>query len=111
MWKDAYSKDLHKRAKTLLEHLTDDIKQIKLKIEKPAKDIDTLGNVMTALEEIRKKESEIEINFRPVIDMYDLLDNYLPELRSGSDEADASTVLDKDWAQLVQQAIVIRNDL
>jgi len=26
MWKDAYSKDLHKRAKTLLEHLTDDIK-------------------------------------------------------------------------------------
>lgn len=111
MWKDAYSKDLHKRAKTLLEHLTDDIKQIKLKIEKPAKDIDTLGNVMTALEEIRKKESEIEINFRPVIDMYDLLDNYLPELRSGSDEADASTVLDKDWAQLVQQAILIRNDL
>lgn len=111
MWKDAYSKDLHKRAKTLLEHLTDDIKQIKLKIEKPAKDIDTLGNVMSALEEIRKKESEIEINFRPVIDMYDLLDTYLPELRSGSEEVDASTVLDKDWAQLVQQAVVIRNDL
>jgi len=58
-WKDAYSRDLHKKAKTLLEHLTDDIKQIKLKIEKPAKDIDTLGNVMQALEEIRKKESEI----------------------------------------------------
>jgi len=32
-----------------------------LKIEKPAQDIDSLGNVMSALEEIRKKESEIEI--------------------------------------------------
>jgi hypothetical protein len=27
---------LHKKAKTLLENLTDEIKQIKLKIEKPA---------------------------------------------------------------------------
>jgi hypothetical protein len=35
--------------------LTDEIKQIKLKIEKPAKDIDSLGGVMSALEEIRKK--------------------------------------------------------
>jgi dynein heavy chain len=60
-WKDAYSKTLHKRAKNLLEHLTDDIKQIRLKIEKPVKDIDSLGSVMQALEEIRKKESEMEI--------------------------------------------------
>ncbi len=60
-WKEAFSKDLHKKAKTLLEHLTDDIKQIRLKIEKPVKDIDSLGNVMYALEEIRKKESEIEL--------------------------------------------------
>lgn len=54
-WRDAFSRDLHKRAKTLLEHLTDEIKQIKLKIEKPATDIDSLGGVMSALEEIRKK--------------------------------------------------------
>lgn len=60
-WKEVFSKDLHKKAKTLLEHLTDDIKQIKLKIEKPAKDIDSLGLVMFTLEEIRKKESEIEL--------------------------------------------------
>ncbi len=60
-WKEAFSKDLHKKAKSLLEHLTDDIKQIRLKIEKPAKDIDSLGSVMFALEEIRKKESEIEL--------------------------------------------------
>ena len=45
----------------MLENLSDNIKQIKLKIEKPAKDIDSLGQVMHALEEIRKKDSEIEI--------------------------------------------------
>jgi dynein heavy chain len=65
---------------------------------------------MQALEEIRNKESEIEINFRPVIDMYNLLDTYQPELR-GQDETDASTILDKVWAQLVQEAIQIRNGL
>lgn len=46
MWKEAYSRDLHKKAKTELENYCDEIKQIKLKIEKPAKDIDSLGGVM-----------------------------------------------------------------
>lgn len=59
----------------MLEQLNDDMKQIRLKIEKPAKDIDSLGSVMFALEEIRRKESEIDIDFRPVIDMFALLEN------------------------------------
>ena len=80
MWKKAFSNDLHKKAKTHLESLTDDIKQIRLKIEKPVKDIDSLGSVMYALEEIRKKESEIELQFRPVTEMYSLLETYLPEV-------------------------------
>jgi len=65
---------------------------------------------MQALEEIRRKESEIEIQFRPVIEMYSLLENYLPEVMD-KDEIDASSILDKDWGQLVNQAVVIRNDL
>ena len=109
-WKDAFSKDLYKKAKTMMEHLTDDIKQIKLKIEKPAKDIDSLGNIMFALEEIRKKESEIEIQFRPVVEMYSLLETYLPEVME-KEEMDPHTILDKDWGQLVTQAVSIRNDL
>jgi len=85
----------------MLESLTDDIKQIKLKIEKPAKDIDSLGNVMSALEEIRQKESEMEIKFRPVVEMYSLLETYLPEVME-KEEIDPATVLDKDWGQLVK---------
>lgn len=62
----------------MLDHLSDDIKQIRLKIEKPAKDIDSLGNVMVALENIRQKQSEIEIQFRPVVEMYNLLETHIP---------------------------------
>ena len=109
-WKEAFSKDLHKKAKSLLEHLTDDIKQIRLKIEKPAKDIDSLGSVMFALEEIRKKESEIELQFRPVSEMYTLLETYLPEIME-KEEMDAKSILEKDWTQLVVFAETIRNEL
>ena len=86
------------------------IKQIKLKIDKPAKDIDSLGNVMHALEEIRKKQADIEIEFRPVIDMCNLLETYLPEVME-KEEMDPSTILDKDWGALVNSAVSIRNDL
>ena len=55
-------------------------KQLRRQIEKPAKEIDFLGNVMQALEEIRKKESEIEAQFRPVTEMFNLLKTYLPEV-------------------------------
>jgi dynein heavy chain len=43
--------------------------------------------------------------------MYNLLDTYLPEIREKQEEPDASSVLDKDWKTLVEQAVVIRNDL
>ena len=90
----------------MLETLNDDMKQIRLKIDKPAKDIDSLGQVMHALEEIRKKESEIDIDFRPVIDMFALLENssYMENKEQKGDEMDASSILDKDWKGLVQQA-------
>ena len=54
-WKDVFSKELHKKVKFLLDNLTDEIKQLKLKLTKPAQDIDTLKSIMSALEEIRRK--------------------------------------------------------
>lgn len=110
-WKEAYAKDLHKRAKTMMEDLKDNIKQIRLKIEKPAKDIDSLGNVMHALEEIRTKQAEIEINFRPVIEMCNLLEQYLPPETFQEEDMDPTQILDKEWGSLVERAIQSRNEL
>jgi len=76
-WKMVFSKDIHKQAKNLLSNLADDIKQIRLKIDKEVKDIDSLGSVMLALEEIRKKQSNINFQFKPVADMYALIENSL----------------------------------
>jgi hypothetical protein len=109
-WKEVFSKELHKKAKTLLEHLTDEIKSIRIKVEKPAKDIDSLGNVMNALEDIRNKESEIELQFRPVTEMYSLLETYLPNVME-KEEMDSKSILEKDWKDLVVQAETTRNDL
>ena len=69
-----------------------------------------MGSVMYALEEIRKKESEIEIQFRPVTEMYSLLETYLPEVME-KEESDVSSILDKDWAKLVIDAEAVRNQL
>jgi len=65
---------------------------------------------MNALEDIRKKQSEIEIQFRPIVEMYSLLEIYLPQ-EMNSEEADASTLLEKEWSHLVSGAVGIRNDL
>ena len=72
-----FSKDIHKQAKSLMSDLADDIKQIRLKTDKEVKDIDSLGSVMLALEEIRKKQSNINFQFKPIADMYSLIENVL----------------------------------
>ena len=109
-WKEAYSRELHKKAKSSLDHLTDDIKQLKFKLQKPAKDIDTLGNVMSALEEIRMKESDIDLQFRPVAEMYNLLELHLSNVMD-KEEMDAKSILEKRWRELVSLSESTRNSL
>ena len=107
-WKLVFSRDIHKQAKNLLSNLADDIKQIRLKIDKEVKDIDSLGSVMTALEEIRKKQSNINFQFKPVSDMYALIEN---SLEMDRDELDQRKDLQKEWDELVGKAFSIRDHL
>lgn len=109
-WKDAFSRDLHKKAKTLLENLTDEIKQIKLKLDKPVKDIDSLGGVMGALEEIRAKQSEIALQFKPINDMYALIDTYFQNIMD-KDEIEEKLAMQSNWETLVVRSESIRNNL
>ena len=107
-WKTRYSRDLHKKAKNMLEHLMDELKQIQLKIDKPVVDIDSLGSVMSALEEIRKKQSDFSLQTRPVNEMYKLLETYFVDIMD-KDESDNKDQLDKKWLGLVSQAEVVRD--
>lgn len=109
-WKDAFSRDLHKKAKNLLENLTDEIKQIRLKVDKPVKDIDSLGGVMYALEEIRSKQSEIALQFKPINDMYALIDTYFSNIMD-KDEMDQKAQMQNNWETLVSRAETTKHEL
>jgi dynein heavy chain, axonemal len=56
-----------------------------------------LGMVMMTIEDIRKEEAECDLKFEPVLDMYNLLDNYLPNLITEKEEMDNRQLLRKKW--------------
>jgi len=53
-WKNQYAYDLHKRARNMLDTLTEQTKTLGTKLHKDVKDIYSLGYVMESLEEIRR---------------------------------------------------------
>lgn len=104
-WKNQYSEDLHKKARTELDKLTENIKELSEKLLKTdVKDIDSLGTVMEKLEEIRGLQAVIDISFNPVLEMYTLLDNYQPGSIVDKDEMDARSMLRRNWDSLIEQS-------
>jgi dynein heavy chain, axonemal len=103
-WKLHFSQDLHKRARSKLDQLTEQTKMFSIKLGKDVKDIDSLGNVMETMENIRIKQAEIEMEFNPVIDMYLLLDTYLVGGITDKDEMDSRSLLRGNWDALIKQA-------
>lgn len=83
--------------------LTDDIKAISSKIDKPVPDVDALGGVMQALEEIRKKQSDFTLQAKPIKDMYALL-NEQDDSMLDTEEKDKIRKLEVDWDKLVANA-------
>lgn len=110
-WKAQYSQDLHKRARSQLEKLTEQTKILSTKLSKEVKDIDSLGYVMQTLDQIRKQQAEIDMQFNPVQDMYTLLDNYLPGGITDKDEMDQRSMLRRNWDALIQQAQIKGKEL
>jgi len=66
---------------------------------------------MFALQEIRREQAEIDMKFNPVIDMYHLLDNYLPGGITDKDEMDARSMLKNNWESLIDYAQIKQKDL
>lgn len=103
--------ELHKKAKNALDILCDEIKHIQTKIEKPAEDVDSLGGVMQALEEIRKKQSDFKMQLKPINEMYALLEQQNQESQLDKDEHDKIKKLNNDWEKLVIASEQTRNKL
>eukprot|EP00918_Siedleckia_nematoides_P048531 GHVU01106391.1.p2 GENE.GHVU01106391.1~~GHVU01106391.1.p2 ORF type:complete len:295 (-),score=74.23 GHVU01106391.1:1686-2570(-) len=105
-WKLRYCKNLHASAKSELEELSEQIKQTKKKLAREVTDIDVLRSIVDTLKDIRRKESEIELELEPIFEKYRILDTYLPRSVNliDKDEQDQRTMLRSTWQKLVEQA-------
>merc|ERR1712146_563645 len=100
-WKNEHGEDLHEKAQENLYNLTENMKNLFTKLQKDVKGIDSLGLVMTTLEEIRNEQANIDLKFDPVLDMYGLLDTYLPGGITDKEELESRQLLRKKWNDLI----------
>ena len=103
-WKLTYSRYLHARAKAELETLTEYIRVGMGKLARKVDDLDSLGFLMVLLREVRERESCIEMEIEPVMEMYKMLEDYLPSDFMEKEEIDKKTVLRANWKKLIVQA-------
>ena len=81
------------------------------KLTRKVEDLDSLRFMMNLLKEVRSKESSIDMEMNPVMDMYNLLENYLPSDFMDKDEIDKKTVLRSNWRKLVNLALSRSDEL
>ncbi len=81
------------------------------KLTRKVEDLDSLRFMMILLKEVRLKESSIEMEMNPVMDMYQLLEHYLPSDFMDKDEVDKKTVLRANWKKLVKLALSRSDEL
>jgi dynein heavy chain len=104
-WKEAFATELHKDAYIKLEGVSEEIKKLtkQLAREVDTTDIDALGYVMQSLQEVRAKQSEIELDFIPISTMYKILEENLPDLlQQDKEEQDMRAALQRNWSNLVK---------
>lgn len=99
-WKVVYADSLHQRAIREMNALTDYISATTSKLKRPVDSIDSLRYVMEVLREVRERESAIEMDITPILDMYGMLDHYMPGGYTDQEELDKQSVLRARWTQL-----------
>ena len=79
------------------------------RLSRKVEDLDSLRFMMELLLEVREKETSIEMEINPIMDMYEMLESNLPSGFMDKEEIDKKTVLNASWKKLVKLA-QSRND-
>ncbi len=79
------------------------------KLARKVDDLDSLRFMMNLLIEIRQKESSIDLEIDPIMDMYEMLESYLPSGFMDKEEIDKKTMLRSNWKKLIALSLS-RND-
>lgn len=74
-FRSSFVRELHNKAKTKLETIWDELKQISNNVNKSPDSIDNLVNIMKEIRHIVKMEMEMDDKIKPVLEMYRLLSN------------------------------------
>jgi dynein heavy chain len=101
-WKVKFSDNLHIKAKDQLEALTEFIRMTNGKVSREVTDLDSLCSLMTLLVEVRSRESSMDFEIRPIMNMYRMLEAYLPAGFMEKEETDKKTVLVTNWKKLLK---------
>lgn len=81
------------------------------KLSRKVEDLDSLRFMMNVLREVREKESSIDMEINPIMDMYLMLEHYLPSGFMEKEEIDKKTVLRTNWKKLVTLSIARTDEL
>ena len=69
---------VHNQARDSMTALMDYIRVTTTRLNVEVDSLDSLRYVMVVLKEVRERESSIEMEITPILDMYQMLEHYLP---------------------------------
>ena len=123
-WKMTFSRFLHEQARRDMDHLydymkkteqnlrrSDNIKKLMSKEQSNSDVLQELSAIMDVLREIRERESGIEQEIAPVLDMYAMLERFVGTQGLGDQENDNKEVLRYRWECLVNYAERVTDEL
>jgi dynein heavy chain len=104
VWKVLYSNKVQKLAKDAMSKLYEFLRVMTNKLNIEVQSLDTLRYVMNVLKEVREKESSIEMDVSPILDMYIMLDHYLPGGVVNQEELEQKANMLMAWRKVVEHA-------
>ena len=110
-WTVLYSSKLHSQARRQMEALLEYMANAERRLQREVNDLNDLRSVMDHLRDIRDRESGIQMEISPVMDMYRLLEQYLPDNIIQKEEMDARSMLVPRWRALVEKAEAVTDNL
>lgn len=104
-WQTTFAKKLHLQARQKLDSVSEMVRHTTKRLNRSVEDgdIDALGYVMQTLQDVRAKQSEIELEFEPISYMYQILDNNCPSIID-KDEQDQRSMLRNNWEKLLEDS-------
>jgi len=110
-WKVLYSQKILQIARKKMEDLYEYMRLMSNKLNIEVQSVDTLRYVMDVLKEIRDKESSMEMEVMPILDLYAMLEHYLPDGSIDKSEIERKGQMLVAWKKVCEHSDVVSNGI